>query len=134
MEISPEPTPPPAEGARLIALVPGDGLEPSADLPDREAAAIWSAVSALWHPALLASSVELPRIEDVVAPTPPDRRDLRLVAAGASDRLPPGYRDQAERAGAILVEGDADRGRTLGRLFERLQSFYEAPPPPLGKV
>ena len=45
---------PPRDGWALIALVPYDGQEPPATVSDELAMGVWCAVSALWHPSLLA--------------------------------------------------------------------------------
>src|SRR5918993_4262147 len=100
-------TPPNGEAWSFVALIPDDGREPGAAVSDGDALATWSAVSALWHPALLARCGELPQIEDVEFPGHPGPRQVRVVAAGADDRLPSGYRTQAEDAGAILIEAQA---------------------------
>src|SRR5207248_29647 len=94
---------------RLIALIAGDGREPAADLSDRDASAAWAAVSAPWHPAILARLDELPRIESEDTPSPPEPGDLRTLATGSGHRLPSGYRAQAEAAGAVVLEGHLNR-------------------------
>jgi alpha-mannosidase len=120
----PQPTPAAAEtrpGAlTLVAAIPNAGEEPPAHQTDREAQAIWSAVSALWHPSLLARAAALPRIESADAPSPPQARELRVVASGAMERLPSGYLTQAADAGATLFEGDADRDLLVSEIQERL--------------
>jgi alpha-mannosidase len=105
---------------RLIALIPADGQEPPAGLTDRAAAGAWAAVSALWHPALLATVDHLPEIERLDQPLTPEAGHVRVVAAGAADGLPSGYRVQAEDAGAIVVDGEADRPALIGALLRRL--------------
>src|SRR4051812_28857462 len=108
MENSPdESTPPAVDHWSFVALIPDDGREPSASVSEGDALSTWSAVSALWHPALLARSGELPRFEDVGSPLPPGPRQVLVVPAGACDRLPSGYRTQVEDSGAILIEADA---------------------------
>ena len=62
---------PPRDGWALIALVPYDGQEPPATVSDELAMGVWCAVSALWHPSLLARAAGLPRIESVDSPSPP---------------------------------------------------------------
>src|SRR5271166_5063130 len=65
-EPAPEPEPlAPRTGWRLYSLIPHDGKEPAAGLPDDLAQACWCAVSALWHPSLLARAAELPRVQPV---------------------------------------------------------------------
>ena len=74
---------PARDGWALIALVPYDGQEPPAAVSDELAQAVWCAVSALWHPSLLARAAGLPRIESVDSPSPPGAREIRVIASGA---------------------------------------------------
>ena len=53
--------------------MPYDGQEPPATVSDELAMGVWCAVSALWHPSLLARAAGLPRIESVDSPSPPGR-------------------------------------------------------------
>ena len=86
----------------LVALIADDGQEPAAHLSDRAALAAWCAVSALWHPALLAQARELPRIENVDYPSSPGPNEVRVLAEGMTERLPSGYLTQVEDAGTVL--------------------------------
>ena len=120
-----EPTPeappaPPRPGRSFVALIPDAGKEPSPGRTDAEAQAVWCAVSALWHPSLLARASGLPRIEPITAPTPPARDELRLAADGLLGHLPSGYRTQAEDAGATLLESGPDREATVREIRTRL--------------
>ena len=72
-------------------------------MSDDLAQAVWCAVSALWHPSLLARAAGLPRIESVDSPSPPGAREIRVIASGAGDRLPSGYKTQAEDARTALA-------------------------------
>jgi alpha-mannosidase len=108
------------EGWALIALIPYEGREPPGDAGDDLARAVWCAVTAPWHPALLAQARELPRVEPIESPAPPGPREIRIVAGSAADRLPSGYRTQAEDAGAALLESGTDRGALIGRIQVRL--------------
>src|SRR4051794_30492542 len=99
----------PAPNRRLVALIPDDGQEPAAGVSEPAAAGVWAAISALWHPALLATATHLPEIENVDGPLAPEPGDVRVIAAGAADQLPSGYRARAEDAGALVVAGEADR-------------------------
>lgn len=117
----PEPEPlAPRTGWRLISLIPHDGKEPPADLADALAQSCWCAVSALWHPSLVTRAAELPRIEPIENPTPPAAREIRIVPQAAVERLPSGYRTQAEDAGAVLIESGADRLSLIRQIQERL--------------
>lgn len=120
-EPAPEPTPPPSfgPGLRPIAILPGAGREPDAALTDDAAQGIWVAATAPWHPALLAKSEDLPRIEDIDTPSPPEARDLRLVAHGAGTRLPIEHRTASEEAGVVLMDGERDRDVTIVALLQR---------------
>jgi alpha-mannosidase len=114
--------PVPVDGWSLIALVPFDGREPPSSVSDELAEAVWCAVSALWHPSLLARAIGLPRIEPIESPSPPAGREIRVVAGGAWEQLPSGYRTQAEDARTALVDSGTDRAL----LIERLQSHLGA--------
>src|SRR5690242_2561154 len=93
----------------LIALIANNEREPVADISDHHAQSTWAAVSTLWHPALLARVSALPRVESLDEPSAPEAGEIRLLAPGMADRLPSGYRVQAEDAGAVLIEGEPDR-------------------------
>jgi alpha-mannosidase len=111
--MTPEPAP---EGWALFALVPYDGQEPPSDVSDELAQAVWCAISALWHPALLARAIALPRIEPIDSPTPAAAREVRVVPSGSWDRLPSGYRTAAADAGATLIESGLDRGELVRQI------------------
>jgi alpha-mannosidase len=110
----------------VVALIASSGVEPPSGVSDDEAQATWCAVSAAWHPAILAGSGALPRVEDVDGPSPPGRREVRLVAEGLLERLPSGYRTNADDAGALVVEAGRDRAATVVELLGRL----DLPPGP----
>lgn len=111
---------PESERWSLVALIAHDGEEPPAGITEAEALGTWCAVSALWHPSLLARAGTLPRIEPVEYPTEPSARELRVVAAGAVGRLPDDYRARAEAAGAIVVEAGTDRLALVAELRWRI--------------
>jgi alpha-mannosidase len=96
---------------RLISLVADPECEPAAHVSDSEGLATWAAVSALWHPALLARVEQLPMVESFDEPSAPEPGDVRLLAPGMGDRIPSGYRTQASDAGAILLEPELDADR-----------------------
>jgi alpha-mannosidase len=110
----------PRTGWRLFGLIPHEGKEPAAGLADDLAQACWCAVSALWHPSLLARAAQLPIVQPVETPTAPETREIRIIPATAVDRLPSGYRTQAEDAGAVLFEADANRTVLIRQIQERL--------------
>ena len=109
-----------APGARPVAIIPGAGREPSPTLTEREATAAWVAATAPWHPAILARSEALPRIEEVDTPSPATRGELRLLAHEAGDRLPSGYRTSAEDAGSPVIDASIDRPEAVAKLRDRL--------------
>ncbi len=111
---------PARDGWTLVALIPHDGQEPPADLSDDLARSVWCAVSALWHPSLLARAAQLPRIESVDSPSPPGPREIRVIPAGAWDQLPSGYRTQAEDASSTLLEAGTDRAELVRQIQSRL--------------
>ncbi|HLH29314.1 MAG TPA: hypothetical protein VKW77_10380, partial [Acidimicrobiales bacterium] len=110
----------PDDGWSLIALVPHDGREPPASVGEEQARSVWSAVSAIWHPSLLARSRQLPRIESIEQPSSPGPREVRIIAGDPGERLPSGYRTQAEDAGVAWLEAGADRADLIARLQARI--------------
>lgn len=104
----------------FIALIGDDGREPPDNLPDATAASRHAAVSACWHPALLAAASSLPRVEDVDAPGSPVPGDVRVVAEDDAARLASGYRTDAEDLGAVVVEGAADRVEIVRQIAARI--------------
>ncbi|HWE35353.1 MAG TPA: glycosyl hydrolase family 38 [Isosphaeraceae bacterium] len=113
---------------RLVALLADAGREPAATLTDAVAAATWAVATAPWHPLVLSRLETLPSIEPVEAPSPPEPGIVRVLAAASAGRLPEEYRAQAERAGAELVEGEADRLALVARILERLGPGAEVAP------
>ena len=117
---SPFPELDPAEGWSIISLVPFHGVEPPASLSDADAEGIWSAVSAPWHPSLLAKQIGLPRVESEETPTSPGPREVRVVVLGRTQQLPSGYRTQVEDVGATLIEASPERERVVASLIEKV--------------
>jgi alpha-mannosidase len=111
---------PAGEPWSLIALLPYDGQEPPAGVGDELAQGVLCAVSALWHPTILARATALPRIESIESPSAAVGREVRLVPVGSWDRLPSGYRTAAEDAGAVLIEAGSDRAQVICQIQERL--------------
>jgi alpha-mannosidase len=108
-------------GWTLIALVPFEGREPPLSVSDDLAQAVWCAVTSLWHPALLSSAAELPRIEAIEYPSTPGARDVRVVAGGLWDQLPSGYRTHAEDARSVLLESGTDRALLIAQIRARME-------------
>jgi alpha-mannosidase len=118
---APASPPPPnfGPGFKPVALLWGPGHEPAPQATDDDGQAAWVAATALWHPALLAKSESLPRIEDAVAPSAPEARDVRLVASNSGTRLPLDHRTVAEEIGVVLVDAGRERSATTAALLER---------------
>jgi alpha-mannosidase len=120
-EPSPEPSEPlPTEGPVVVSLIAYDLVEPPASLADDVAIGSWVAVTAPWHPAVLAKLAQLPRIESVETASSPAAREVRVVAHGQADRLPAAARAQAEEAGVPLIDADTDRPALVEGLLESL--------------
>ncbi len=105
---------------RFHGLIVDAGREPASSQSEGEALAAWVAATVAWHPLFLATSDELPLLEDIEAPTSPATGDVRITQAGCLGRLPSGYRVQAEDSGAILIEGTTDRSPLIAQMIERL--------------
>ena len=103
---------------RFVVLIDGDGHEPPPEMTDAAASLAWAAASIPWHPALLAASDGLPRLEELAFPSDPIAGEVRVVA-GSLGQLAPAYRDQAEEAGVPLIEVvDADRIARVAAILE----------------
>ena len=112
---------------RVISLVPLDGREPPADLDEAEAEGAWAAVSAPWHPSILARIDALPQVVDAGVAQLPEPGDVLVLAAGAWARLPSGDlgwpRPSARRRSrawpaASNSPGSSSRGSTPSRAEE----------------
>jgi len=118
-EIEPiPPFEPDPNGWSFIALIPHNGKEPPADQDAGEALATWCAVSALWHPSLLARARELPRIESVELPPAAGPREIRVIASpttGETD-VTSGETDETP----LVFESGTDREALVRRIQERL--------------
>src|SRR4051794_31321494 len=86
-EAEPDTGPPPSadEAWSVVSLIASNGVEPPAGLTDAEAAATWAAVTAPWHPAVLAALATLPTVEGLDDPGTPGPREARVVAGGTAD-------------------------------------------------
>ena len=109
---------PAADAWTLIALVPFDGKEPPAAAGDELAAAVWCAVSALWHPSLLARAAGLPRIESIDSPSPPGV-GRSIVSSPAGRRT--SYLPATERRPRMLGPRLMDSGTDLDDLIRQIQ-------------
>ncbi len=117
-------SPPPVNfgpGFKPVSLLWGPGHEPAPQATDDDGQAAWVAATALWHPALLAKSEALPRIEDVLAPSAPEARDVRLIASNSGTRLPLDQRTAAGESGVALIDAARDRAATITALLQRTE-------------
>ncbi len=112
---------------RLIALAPFDGQSPPESASDALALEVWLAVSAIWHPSLLAVVAELPRVEDLAAPSPPGAREIRVLPGSVRDQIPSGYQTSAADLGAILLEAGPDRDALVRVIHETIGANLGAP-------
>ncbi|MFO0958703.1 MAG: glycosyl hydrolase family 38 [Isosphaeraceae bacterium] len=111
----------------FVSLIADEDREPSATQLDAGAQASWVAVSAPWHPALLATSGDIPRVEDASYPTSPVSGEVRVITGGVASRIPSGQRTQADDAGVPWFEGDLDREDLIRSIADRL-GIDPAPP------
>lgn len=116
----------PAGRWRVAALVPADGREPASTQSDTEAESIWAAVTAGWHPAILAACADLPGIECVEYPDHPHPNEIRLISCGAAGRLPSDYRVLMADRGAPLIEATRKRTAVVRQILDCLP---DAPSP-----
>lgn len=123
-DAAPEPSPP-GEGERdlaprIVTMIEHDGQEIPRDFPDRRAEAAWAAVSAVWHPAILARLDALPATTGAEFPSIPEPREIRILAEGVGARLPADHRSIAIGSGAILLEGSIDRAEMVRTVLRNL--------------
>lgn len=119
-ETSAGPRPPRPDGWTVIVPVPNDGVEPPGTFLDADAEAVWAAVSAGWHPAVLAVADDLPRLECLDGPTSPGPREVRVVPGGMTGHLPSGHLTQCYDAGAHVVEGETARQAIVDAIVQRV--------------
>ena len=113
------PGPREGEGWSVVSLIVHNGIEPPASFTDPLAEGSWAAVSAPWHPAVLARLAALPTIEAVDGPSSPGPREVRIVAFGQVEQLPSGYRTQVEDAGGTFIEAGAGRDAIVEPMLAR---------------
>ncbi len=106
---------------RLIALLPCQSLE-DFDLERKEADAeqLLAAWSALWHPALLASSQAIPSWIPAASPPPDPAGYLVVVPDCCVPSLPEDWLSEAEAAGACVLRNLHHREEMLAAALERL--------------
>lgn len=105
---------------RVVTLLPIDGREPPSDLSDHDALAARVAVSAPWHPAVLARLEALPRTEPLDDPEPSAEGVQKVVPKGAFGRLDEGHRLNAEAVGLPVIEGSMDRISLASEILRRV--------------
>ena len=113
---------------RVIVMIADSGRRPAEPIDDAEAAIVWSAVSAAWHPAILARLGTIPTVEDVDAPGTPEAGEVRLVAGQGVGHIPHGYRDEGSGLGVpvLMVEaGESDREGLARLILEALEPGAE---------
>lgn len=113
----------------LLILLPCHSLE---DFPTHhqgdDAAGLLAGWSALWHPALLASSGSMPSWFRADSP-PPDLSERLIVVPGLSEaELPTGFAERAADAGACLIRGQTDRRAILDQALSQLDEAPLADP------
>ena len=109
-------------------MIAHNGVEPPATWSDALAQGSWAAVSAPWHPSILARLTALPTIESVDGPTAPGPREARIVAEGMRDSLPSGYRTQVEDSGGLLIEASApDRDALVAAVLDGMPACRAVP-------
>lgn len=106
---------------KLILLAPCHGLE---DFPlyhtGEDAASLLACWTALWHPLLLQSASELPRVERCDYP-PEDLQDaLLLLPKPCEGEMDADLPESAERQGATLLTGYVNRDAILCEALEPL--------------
>ncbi|WP_161602163.1 glycosyl hydrolase family 38 [Tautonia marina] len=117
----PEPTGP---KRRVVVMIADSGRRPEDPIDEAEALIVWSAVSAAWHPNILARLDEIPIVEDVDAPGVPAPGEVRLIAGRGVGHVNYGYREQASEIGVpvLAIEaGESDRDGLARLILEALE-------------
>jgi alpha-mannosidase len=113
----------------LRTLVPIDRIEPPADLDEADAQGIWAAISAPWHPAVLAQLDSVPSVDPATGPSEAVAGRIFVIAHGSESAVPSGFATQAADAGAGWVSGTPERIELVLSILGRLsdQSHPESP-------
>ncbi len=105
----------------LIVLLPCQSLENlSLDREAAEAQQLLSAWTALYHPAVLAQASGMPRWASAESPPEDVASSLVVLPECAEGSLPPGWADEAEKAGARIVRRQMDRTKIVAAALEGL--------------
>jgi alpha-mannosidase len=114
----------------LLILLPCHSLE---DFPTHhsgdDAAGLLAGWSALWHPALIASTQKMPSW--FRADSPPDvlANKLVIVPGVSQSEIPTGLAQRAKESGAVVVRDEIDRGKILEQALAPLDpSEHETDP------
>ena len=104
----------------VLSVIPHDGHEPPANLSNTDGLAIWTTVSAPWHPAILARCASIPQIEGVESQTSPRPGEVRLIAQGFADRITSAFQELVEGSGAVILDSGLDRLELAKRILEAI--------------
>ena len=116
----------------LTALLPCYSLEDLAtERPGDEAAQILSAWSALWHPALIAASGQMPHWASANSPPQTPAGHLCVVPPCCENLLPSDWLRDAAAAGAGVIRQLGDRPQIVAAALALLEPGTAAPEPPL---
>ena len=117
---------------RMALLLPCDTIESLAlDRPPAEAQELLTGWTAMWHPALLLATGELPEWHSASCPPADDAQYLFVLPECSRALLPTGWLEgHGEAAPRVVAAGD-DRSRLTGVLLEAAESAVESCDPEL---
>ncbi|MEW4567810.1 glycosyl hydrolase family 38 [Tautonia sp. JC769] len=131
-EPEPEPEPEPSgPRRRVVVMIADSGRRPEDPVDEAEALIVWSAVSAAWHPSILARLDEIPAVEDAEAPGTPAPGEVRLIAGRGVGYVDYGYRERASEIGVpvLAIEaGESDRDGLARLILEAIEPGAELGP------
>ncbi len=117
----------PSPASRVVTLLPIDGREPPSNLSSLDADAALVAISAPWHPAVLARLETLPELEPLEDPSQPAPGVQKVVPQGAMPLLDEGHRMNAEAVGLPVIEGALNRLSLAAEILLRIDPQAPAP-------
>ncbi|QDV33205.1 glycosyl hydrolase family 38 [Tautonia plasticadhaerens] len=121
---APAPEGPVGPRRRVVVMIADSGRRPEEPIDEAEAAIVWAAVSAAWHPAVLSRCDATPEVEDVDAPGVPREGEVRLIAGRGVGHLNYEYRDQGSEVGVpvLMIEaGESDREGLARLILEAIE-------------